>query len=184
MNGSSKLALFIVGFGMAGWIGNGYGQSNVYAHNRVSIVLSETMGLALNGQSGDRVDLRFFDATAYSAGLSLLMKDHLVITSNRRFNLVARAARESFVGGGADHVPVSVLRIEVADNAVERGRYVKQPIEHLSTIDRPLLLQYPPLNNRFLNVKYTISAIEPSRHILGKQPGAYTNAVIYTLITL
>lgn len=151
-----------------------------FAKNRVALELSDVMGLELYGTSSGMVNFEFKSVDDYQNGVSILMKDHLVVTSNRKFNVVARAATKNFTAGGFDFIPVSVLRIDVANTEIQ-GNYSNLPIEHLSTIDRPLLLQVPPLLNKFLNIRYSIPSMLVNRHLLGKQPGLYTNAIIYTL---
>lgn len=136
------------------------------------------------GVGGLQVNLRLKNEDDYKKGISLTMPNHIVVSTNNKFSLLARAANKNFTSTGYSYFPSNVLDIQVKNTDLLGTELNLQNIRGLEINDQTLISNAAPAIKKYLNVEYTISSKNAIDKILGINPGIYTNTIIYTLSTL
>jgi len=136
------------------------------------------------GVGGLQVNLKLKDEDDYKKGISLTMPNHIVVSTNKKFSLLARAANKNFTSTGYSYFPSNVLDIQVKNTDLLGTGLNLQNIQGLEINDQTLITNAAPAIKKYLNIEYTISSKNAIDKILGSNPGIYTNTIIYMLSTL
>lgn len=147
----------------------------------VAVEVDDFMSLSTDIGVGLQVNLKLKDEGDYDQGVSLTMPNHIIISSNKGFSLLARAANKNFTSAGYSFFPSNVLDIEVKNTDLLGIGLSLQNIRGLEVNDQVLIANAAPTIKKYLNIEYTISSKNAIDRILGIERGIYTNTIIYTL---
>lgn len=150
----------------------------------VAVEVDDFIGLSSDIGNGLQVNLKLKDAEDYDKGISLIMPNHIVVSSNQKFNLLARAANKNFTSANYSYFPSNVLDIRIKNTDLLGTDLSLQNIQGLEVNDQVLIINAAPAIKKYLNVEYSITSKNAINKILGIDPGIYTNTIIYTLSTL
>lgn len=150
----------------------------------VAVEVDDFIGLSSDIGIGLQVNLKLKNAEDYDKGVSLIMPNHIVVSSNQKFNLLARAANKDFTSAGNSSFPSDVLDIQIKNTDIFGSMLSLQTIRGLEVNDQVLISNAAPTIKKYLNIEYTISSKNAIDKILGIYNGTYTNTIIYTLSTL
>lgn len=150
----------------------------------VAVQVDDFISLSSDIGTGMQVNLGLKDADDYNKGVSLTMPNQIVISSNQKFNLLARAANKNFTSAGYSYFPSNILDIRIKNTDLLGTGLILQSIQGLEVNDQVLINNAAPTIKKYLNIEYSISPKNAINKILGISPGVYTNTIIYTLSTL
>lgn len=150
----------------------------------VAVEVNDFISLSTNMGTGLQVNLKLKNEDDYDQGVSLTMPNQIVISSNKGFSLLARAANKNFTSAGYSYFPSNILDIEVKNTDLLGTGLSLQNIRGLEINDQVLIANAAPTIKKYLNIEYTISAKNVIDRILGIERGIYTNTIIYTLSAL
>lgn len=150
----------------------------------VAVEVNDFISLSSNIGTGLQVNLNLKDANDYDKGVSLNMPNHIVVSSNQGFSLLARAANKDFTSAGSSSFPSNILDIQIKNTDLLGAGLSLQNIRGLEINDQILIENAAPTIKKYLNIEYTISSKNAIDKILGIERGIYTNTIIYTLSTL
>ncbi|RQP13400.1 MAG: peptidoglycan-binding protein LysM [Chryseobacterium sp.] len=152
------------------------------ATTNVRLILQDVISIdAGSVASGGQVDFNYTNTTDYNTAKNVEVKNSLIVTSSKKFNVNVKAGGIDFVNGDAK-IPVSVLQIKATEGGTMTG--TKNPAIKLSTTDQALVSGADLGARRSLNIDYSIAAKDAQDHLLGKPEGTYTQTVIYTATAL
>ena len=150
------------------------------ATTTVNINLQDVISIdAGSVAAGGVVDFNYTNTTDYNNDKTVGVKNSLVVTSSKAFDVKVKADGENFENGAAV-IPVDVLKIKAVEGGSMTG--TKNEIT-LSTEDQVLVSAADLGARRSLNIDYTIPAEKAQTVLLGKPEGKYTQTVTYTATT-
>lgn len=150
----------------------------------VAVEVDDFITLSTDLGTGLQVNLKLKDEDDYDEGISLTMPNQIVVSSNKGFSLLARAANKNFTSAGYSYFPSNVLDIQIKNTGLLGVGLNLQNIRGLEINDQALITNAAPTIKKYLNIEYTISSKNAISTILGIESGIYTNTIIYTLIAL
>jgi hypothetical protein len=150
----------------------------------VAVQVDDFISISSNVGTGMQVNLNLRNADDYDKGVSLTLPNQIVISSNQKFSLLARAANKNFTSAGFSFFPSNILDIQVKNTDLLGTGLSLQTIQGLEVNDQVLISNAEPTIKKYLNIEYIISSKNAINKILGINPGIYTNTIIYTLSTL
>jgi len=134
--------------------------------------------------AGLQVNLELKNEDDYNEGISMIMPNQIIISSNKSFSLLARAANKNFTAAGYSYFPSNVLDIQVKNTDLLGTGLNLQNIRGLEINDQVLIANAAPVIKKHLNIEYSISSKNAINRILGVERNIYTNTIIYTLSAL
>ena len=144
----------------------------------VNIKLSDVISIdagsvATNGIVG----FNYATSTDYNSPQNVTVANSLIVTSSNNFNVKVKAEGANFMNG-SNVIPVDVLQVK----AVTAGGTMVGTFKTiaLSATDQELVSNATLGAKKSLSIDYSISADKASTVLLGKEPGTYTQKVIYT----
>ncbi|TCK85125.1 hypothetical protein [Albibacterium bauzanense] len=150
----------------------------------VAVEVDDFISLSSNIGTGLQVNLSLKNIDDYENGVSLNMPNHIVVSSNQRFSLLARAAYKDFTSAGSPAFPSNILGIQIKNTDISGTGLSLQNIPGLEINDQVLIENAAPSIKKYLNIEYSISSKNAINKILGIGGGIYTNTIIYTLSAL
>jgi len=147
------------------------------AGTTVNIILADDISIdASSAAGGGTVDFNYATAADYNETKNVEVKNSLVVTSTKSFDVKVKADGSDFING-VDKIPVEVLQLSV----VPGGTMTGNPHEvQLSPQDQVLVSGAGYGFKRSLNLRYSISAEQAKKQLLGKPRGTYTQMITYT----
>jgi hypothetical protein len=153
-------------------------QAQTTASTTVNIILSDIISIdagsvATNGIVG----FNYATSTDYNSPQNVTVANSLIVTSSNNFNVKVKAEGANFMNG-SNVIPVDVLQVK----AVTAGGTMVGTFKTiaLSATDQELVSNATLGAKKSLSIDYSISADKASTVLLGKEPGTYTQKVIYT----
>lgn len=123
------------------------------------------------------VSMGFTTAANYAQGITVQRPGHVNLSSTVPYSVTVKASSD-FLTFGSNQIPVSVIRLEGIPDG--NGLTPILPIT-LSSTAQPIVSTANPVIGRLLDLQYRIPATQTS-NLVGKQPGAYTTTITYTLV--
>ncbi len=148
------------------------------ATTTVNIMLKDVISIDDNSvAAGGVVDFNYETAADYNNDKSVEVKNSLLVTSSKAFDIKVKAGDTHFKNG-TNSIPVNVLTITAAPGGTMTG--TPTPVVLSSTKDQNLITGADKGALRSLNINYTIPAAKAQTELLGKPAGTYTQTVTYT----
>lgn len=147
------------------------------AGTTVNIILADDISIdASSAAGGGTVDFNYTTAADYNETKNVEVKNSLVVTSTKYFDVKVKADGTDFING-ADKIPVEVLQLSV----VPGGTMTGSPREvQLSPQDQVLVSGASYGFQRSLNLRYSVSAEQAKKQLLGKPRGTYAQTITYS----
>jgi hypothetical protein len=137
------------------------------------VISIDAGSVATNGIVG----FNYATSTDYNSPQNVTVANSLIVTSSNNFNVKVKAEGANFMNG-SNVIPVDVLQVK----AVTAGGTMVGTFKTiaLSAADQELVSNATLGAKKSLSIDYSISADKASTVLLGKEPGTYTQKVIYT----
>ncbi len=170
---SFRTAAITMLLAVAGWAN---AQDNT-ATTTINIILADDISIdAGSAAAGGTVDFKYTTAADYHQTQHKEVKNSLIVTSTKSFDIKVKANGTHFVSGD-DKIPVNVLQVKVVPGGTMTGN--AREIS-LSPEDQVLVSGAGFGAQRSLHVNYSVPAEKAQKDLLGNPRGSYAQTITYT----